>query len=1209
MSDQTENLSAEVARRHRSIWEQAKEAPQRLLAGAAASIPATLPAIVGMPSGLRSIYRLATGTPDDPSQDGPIMSASRKSLELAGDIQDWTSRKLGVEPADAPAEVFPEMVGSLLTPAGIAKLPGTVGRLVAKTTPTTVKGIGALAGGLTAADAGLKSYIDGQEFDLPDATAKANASPAEPQAAPPQTQTQQPVQQVAQSVDPFDIPPVKKVESDPFDIPPATPQTQDVAGPDPFDIPPAQSLPAQMLDEIVQFAQEQYKPIIAGTAVAGAMLLTRRAAAARRAAQMSGDLIGGQPSESALTKTQTLNARALDSGAALKDSVKNAVGESADFDAKVATSGNPVAVNHKITAALHDGDLPEGLKYSFTPKQWFDGRAILSQKNPAEAQLLNDALIARSELTSRAKIEGYSPSFKRTNEQLQATIAAAEKNPAIVKMMGEYDNIMQTSLDYLQRSGIISAEKASGLKADFPHYVPFMEAENNSFFKRLADSSMSYKDRKFFNEFTNLFAREGGLSRVVDPGTAMESYIGHMVRLGEMNKVRSAYVDTMMGAKSKFVSKASKESEDTVTVFKNGAREVYKVTDPDVRSALELSPKSVAPMLNVARRTYQAATTGILAPWYAVKALTYDALMATSTAPQGFGLFRGEPVSALALGGSGVMRASYGHLTRLARDGFNKALLSDELGKPSILTQVMPRAMVERLADMAATAYANSTLSLFERSGAGGAGRFSEHLNYRNFQTQMDRISPDIASSPMGMRVMNFYRAAMDSAQNAVRLEYMARNGKKMPVEQLAKETRELTGDFARRGSSGPAIAYAEMVPYGNVSVQSLARWGKALRDNPIGTTVGVLNTVALPTLASQLYGSQDGAWQEYLRSLPMDERNGTLFFYIPGVAPERMPRFTLPSELHPIKAATDVLLDGIFGFSSGVIDSPQSSGIRAALEDLLGERGVAQVKAGLERAAPPMLPIGVSAAGAVAGQDIQQRGVKFDIKPVDRQVQGQPTSTTDVQLPFDAGTGAEYIHSNYVRNLVSHVFGAVGQMVMGTLGAAEQGYRGTGGNLATAADEAKQFASLELIKKVPSFAPIWGQEVAPGLRTQEHVGLQDKLSALREIQASVAAARKAPQDQLLSPQAIQAGTMFASYEKAFGPLVKQRADLMKRLDQTRSSVAMGPTMRMEKRTELVKELQDVESMLLENIKLLESDVSERLGRPLRIEDWKKNLE
>jgi len=1179
------------------ICRDAREPPQRVAAGALGAIPAAPFTIMGLPSGVRSLFRLATGEQDNPLSDGPIMAASRKALETSGDIQDWVSNKVGLPPADTAGEVAPEIMGGLLTGAGLAKIPGVIGKTVGKMTPTTAKGVGITTGALTGADSAIKAYVD-QEYGTPkveEKPAEVAADPFDVPTSPSQAQTvptsqvqhTQPTQSIgtAASSDPFDIPQVAET-SDPFDIAPVAAQQE-------------QSLPAKMLDEMIQFAQEQYKPIIAGTLAVGGGLYIKRAASARRLAQQSGELVGTTETERALSRTQRLNSSLLDESAALKDTFKGTEPERADFSATVATSGNPVAVNHKITAALHDGDLPGlGIKYDFTPKQWFDGRAMLKD----DAKVLNDALIARSELVSRRVIKDYSPSFKKSEPELQAMVDAGLTNPAVAKMMDHYDGIMSRSLDYLANRGIISADKASGLKTDFPHYVPFMVGEKQSFFQRLADSTMSYQDRKSFNELTNILTREGGAGKVVDPGTAMEHYISHMNRLGEINKVRSVYVDAAIKGGSKFIKEAGKEGDNTITIFKDGLRKAYTVDDPDLRSALEMSPKVVAPMANAARRTFQTMTTGAGALWYTVKALSYDALMASSTAPKGFGLFRGEPVSALALAGSGLGRAIYGHLMRAARDGFQKTLLSDELGRPSILAQTLPRAMVERLADITATAYSNSTMSLFERSGAGGAGRFTEHLNYRNFQTQMERISPDVAASPLGMRAWNFYRAAMDSAQNAVRLEYLARHGRSATTAEalaaIAKETRELTGDFARRGGSRPAAGYAQTVPYGNVSVQSLARWGKALHDNPVGTTFGILNTVALPSLAAQVFGSQDVAWQEYLKSLPMDDRNSNLFFYIPGVAPENMPRFQLPGELQPIKAAADALFSSLFNGDPSM---------QAALEDLLEGRGVANIQAGFVRAVPPMLPIGMQQAGALAGYDVRQDGFP-SVSPVDRQVQGQPTSTTNVQLPFDAGTGAELIQSNYVRNLVSHVFGSLGQLIMGTLGAAEQGYRGSGGDKWTALSEGLEQANLDVIKKIPAFAPLWGQDTAPGMRTYEHVHTGDKLRALGEIEKLVQTASKEPAKQALSPTSLQLGTMLSSYSKQYAPLLDQRRDILKRLDASKSNVAIGPTMRMQDRSSLMKELQQVEGIIGESIRGLEADVSERISRKFRVEDFRPDF-
>lgn len=1180
-----------------------------------ATIPTdTTLGLAGMPAAVRSLYRGLNQQSDLPEMDGPLMALSRKAMNANNAVHDWAEGVAGVKPAESAVEVASEVGPGMLVGVGLTKLPGMAGRLASKIAPKTVTGAGVATGLITGADQGLRAYVDSQypkeketegsltaappppgkevdPFEIPTAAQTQATQSSLPQSLPAQGpgQTQALQETPVQQGDPFDIP---QVASDPFDIP--------VQQDEP-------SLSSRMLDEVVRVAQENYKPLIAGTLAVGGALYVRNLSRARSLAQQSGELVGTNTTERALTRTQKLNAGFLDESAALKDTFKGSADEQAGFSSQVATSGSPVAVNHKVTAALHDGDLPGvDLKYNFTPKLWHDGRAMLQ---PQEAQLLNDALIARSELVARTK-EGYSPSFRKSQPELEKVVEAGMSNPAVAKMMGHYDNIMDTSLSYLQRSGIISADKAAALKTQFPHYVPFMEGEKQSFFQRLADSAMSYQDRKSFSELTNLLAREGGVGKVVDPGAAMESYISHMIRLGEMNKVRGAYIDNALANKSKFITKAGKEGDDTVTLFRNGAREVYKVSDPDIKSALEMSPKVVAPTLNAARRAFQMMTTGIGAPWYAMKALSYDALMASTTAPKGFGLFRGEPVSALAGAASGFGRASYGHLLRLARDGFQKTLLSDELGRPSILAQVMPEGMVARLADITATAYANSTLSLFERSGAGGGGRFTEHQNYRNFQTQMQRISPDIAASPLGTRISNFYRAAMDSAQNAVRLEYLARHGRRAngpeALARIAQETRELTGDFARRGGSRIAAGYSQTVPYGNVSVQSLARWGKALHDNPVGTTFGILNTVALPTLASQLYGASDPAWQEYLRSLPMDERNANLFFYIPGVAPERMPRFQLPGELQPIKAATDALFDSLFGFSNGSLD--KSPDLRAALMDLLEGRGAEMVSAGAERAVPPILPIGVSALGAVAGQNVEQRGLAITTKPTEAGGQYGPAVGTQVQLPYTAGSGADLIHSNYVRNLVSHTLGSLGSLIMGTLGAAEQGYRGSGGDKYTALSDAWDYSKMEVIKKVPAFAPLWGQEVAPGLRTYEHVRVQEKLPKLREIEQLVQAASREPAKQLLSPLSLQIASHFASYSKQFAPLLEQRKDILKRLDDSKSNVAIGPTMRMQDRTALVRELQQVEGILGEAIAGLEADVSAQVGQKIRVEDFRPDL-
>jgi hypothetical protein len=493
-----------------------------------------------------------------------------------------------------------------------------------------------------------------------------------------------------------------------------------------------------------------------------------------------------------------------------------------------------------------------------------------------------------------------------TKPEVDEIIRVAEQNPNVMGVANMQRGSGHDMLNYQVKNGYITSNEATVQAMNRDFYFPMRERAygrlssqfdeagvEKSGQQKLIDntkrSALLFRDRvirkgKTDTDFyssdavRNLDERAGGkVNLPKDPIVSLQEAWADTVKSVTANNARRTVVDTLRtfkgaegtmfeqwehnGRKSFSTDeyfnpetgiRAAVEGSNVpmTRIIRDGRFEFYKWSDDSMAHALEFAPLSTIPILNSTRKAWQSATTGVFAPWFAVKSAIWDVGVARATMRQGRSLgvidtyarrvFNEsklvnnimdrvpDPTAAISVMGA----IPYALSMRAARAIGHK--VADDLALNNGLFNMVAkvpggRRFIEDIGTGMQKAFDRSVYNVYSRNLSSSMGLLQENTRILNdYNALGGRLHP------LGEGVRNVwrgYKALVESVQGNTRVAFFyenyarleAKHGGTVPkgeLDKLVRETKALTGDMSKTsGSNGVQLA-SSTIPYLNPTLQ-----------------------------------------------------------------------------------------------------------------------------------------------------------------------------------------------------------------------------------------------------------------------------------------------------------------------------------------------------------------------------------------------------
>lgn len=656
------------------------------------------------------------------------------------------------------------------------------------------------------------------------------------------------------------------------------------------------------------------------------------------------------PLESLVTQTQ-------DASNVLTSQVGRAGGSQAqkDFEQLVdltTRAGGASIIESTLKSGVYPGGAVRGPAMLTTQKAF-------QQLAPDVQERISNGMIGQDLIENRIAIRRTTRDPNRVTDLPGIDDATARQwandlraDPVASAIAVDLKQSMRDALQFAAQEGRISQRQFHQMIQQRPNYVPM----------RRAGDDMT--DGQFDMLLKRTTDPNAGAQEVLNPIQSAESYVSELMRRTMNNTVRRQYIDNIVGGNDPALANSFKRvndySPDAVTIYRNGVPEHYEFADPLVKKALELNPILSNSTAAVWRSIYQQNQTGVFAPLKSVRSLIWDTIAATNyrEAGRSFGLldgalqtasngkyaFRGDLLGGIASSAIGLGRTAGARIAA----SLSESIEADLRSGSGIWTN-LPPAMAQMISTRMRDAYLNSVYHAFEQGGRNAALLQDDMLQ----ASQILKRGTDLFKNSALERALGstgvsalarFYVGALDTFQNAAKVQYVAENMGRAPTAQLVHEARSIGGgDMSIRGlgsvqgatSTAPGLdkligtagkttkLVADWFPYANASLQGLTKLGSVatrggtvpLDPNFVAGLAGSVGSVAIASAIlnsgmspewREAYWSQPSWWRMSNIPLPVGDKWGD-FVTVP-----------VPPEFTPFVAMVQNGADQLLGLSNG---------------------------------------------------------------------------------------------------------------------------------------------------------------------------------------------------------------------------------------------------------------------------------------------------
>lgn len=569
----------------------------------------------------------------------------------------------------------------------------------------------------------------------------------------------------------------------------------------------------------------------------------------------------------------------------------------------------------------------------------------------------------------------------------------------------------------------------------------------------------------------------------LEPGNTTAEVIpalAQTVREVAAERLRTAFMMEATAKNMPFIGKnfsadaKNVKNMDKVVAWRdvNANRMLTEVSDPMIRHALAVDAGTGAIRMNTGimrwlfnapSRFLEATTThplvGVLGSPFSPMAMEYGILATQANKQPGmsYGYFdkflqdklgfksglRGDPSARVQT----YIQAGINIEKVFALHG-GKAL--ENIAHSSWIAPSMGAATLDKIGQAMSNHYKASILYETKAQGLHGGANWS-NSNLTDSMKGLDRaFKPSILEKATpGVKatfnlIYDLSRAIADSPQTT----YYKQNKGRVSQELLTTRTRNVMGDPSKSGLAksefGQAVTgLTNFVPWGGVTLQTSAKILESAMKNPLGTTMAIFNTVAVPAIISYMWnvnlGPEYVKYQHEMRSA--DLIASSHYFGIPGHLPEEGAEWAVDQPLRPFKVMVDVLWGHLYGLHDGSIFKPENDLVRKAHEDGVSTRygnwggGDAMTSAlgQILPAVPPIINLALAAGGKEQFRSLNTPATP--IRDVNKNAGASDSSSSTIDNKWFG-----YPVSASIEATMSNSAGRVGQIIYEMLTAHFQG-------------------------------------------------------------------------------------------------------------------------------------------------------------------------
>lgn len=569
-------------------------------------------------------------------------------------------------------------------------------------------------------------------------------------------------------------------------------------------------------------------------------------------------------------------------------------------------------------------------------------------------------------------------------------------SPEVAAMTDEYLATMRQIPKYLYEQRAITKKEMLDLQRQNPHYVATKLAEGRSHLgeldpqagKGLLDPGNPFEELpKYFDEIV----------RFVEGNKVRREYLGTMIRAADAG---DGYAKSIIGRKDMRLDKSAHAGDLNVRFRDhNGIARDVEIKDPVIRRALQNVGRPAAltliqgnnKFLSGSARLFESAAVGpiaamtgsVFAPISAMYSMGIGTAMrdkrlgaagwldkAVQNATGGrFGV-RGDIAT---MAPDAAFRAAQGVSAVIAQRAAR--VLKDSVLSQGRLSKVLGPQTAQTVSDSLSNYFKRSWVSELQQRGQLGPASLMSVDPAKRFSDAKAMLEGRGALSQVGGLIGDILHAV--SSAPAASLYAMNKNA---PAWKTNKLVREFSGDPSRSGAFSSPLAkkvggVAAVTPWGNIYLQANVRLARAFRQDPVGTTTGIFNAVALPAILTVVHNASLGPeYSDYQYNVRSPDRQaGYMYVGIPGLPPEMGLEIPVDPLMRPFKHMSEVLAGANLGLLDGSLFKPGNESARQALADMSGRRqlsfGEGTVPSSLlQQSALPPVPPAASAVAAATG-------------------------------------------------------------------------------------------------------------------------------------------------------------------------------------------------------------------------------------------------
>jgi hypothetical protein len=460
-------------------------------------------------------------------------------------------------------------------------------------------------------------------------------------------------------------------------------------------------------------------------------------------------------------------------------------------------------------------------------------------------------------------------------------------------------------------------------------------------------------------------------------------------------------------------------------------------------------------------------------------------------------------------------------------------------------------------------------------------------------------------------------------------------------MNRLLRDTRDVTGDFSRAGAGGihmegrnfasrlaasTAGGFGRAIPYGNVMIQALRRYGSMARDNPQLFAAALTSSVVLPNLMTWYRAeslTREGSYDYvdyYWNELSWTDRLTSMYWFQEGEPPENALKVRMLPEDSVFAGMLMGLMDSVAGWSSGTWNEGGNNDFNRFMEKLTNADSAGELLSeinegateGISRTLTPGLPPAFNALMSVTGQR-----ARVD---VGNALEGElPIRTRQIysdHIP-EGRYVSDALHDEQLQAIMRSFFGIAADTAIRVGEAADRAYYGTGDPMV-----GLQEGGYEALRSSTRFVPgnnmlfgTEGRRSVYGVRAEQ---VSDKEKAMKRVTGTLRNVTGAENVARLdyptllqrqtaggvTPQNLAMASDIADFQDSVKDeqrLLDQKWDELNGIDQaTHIPADRKPAMR----NEVIRQMTELREAYHQDIVDFEEMMSRRYNTQFRLEDF-----